>query len=285
MKKESIKYVESDYRHKCLSDENIRYAVIKSTGTVHDKTCSMIKRLPDKELSFERIVNKDFRCDECKARASIRIGAKDGDIVAHEKFFSKVKAPSHQIVTMYVEKGFKTTLMNDILTIWYKDDVWKMRIFDKSGFVELKHNNYKRHYDNRREFVPGFHIQSGNVLFKHAVEYIYKYDYADHFKEEMCASEQSTDHNNEYYIEEPKQSIIGRIFSRIVFMYLKKYVFHNIYEKAPIPGKRSLIIYEGKDGHERIRAGAYCPNEKCFSISYAGKNDMVKLKKSDIELL
>lgn len=279
MKNGSIKYVESEYRHRCLSDGNIHYAIIKNTGTIHEKNCSVIKRLLDKEISFEVTANSDFKCDECKARASIRLGAKDGDIAEHERFFRKVGASSDQIVRMYVDKGIKTTIMSNILTIWYKEDVWKIRIVDKSNYVELKHNNYRRVSGKKREFVPGFHIQNGNVLFYNAIDYIYKYDYLDHFKDESCIVEHHEEHYEEHSYEVPKQSIMGKLLSRFVFAYLKKHVFHDISKKMPFPNRRSLIIYEGRDGQERIRAGAYCPDDKCFTISYAGKFDTVKLKK------
>ena len=40
-----------------------------------------------------------------------------------------------------------------------------------------------------------------------------------------------------------------------------------------------MIIYKGRDGGERIRAGAYQPDRKCFSVSYCGKTDKISEKK------
>lgn len=285
----SFIYHESEYRHKCLSDESVAFAIVRTKGKIHDKTCSELKSFDDSEIEFtDEYDNSKCQCMECETKAAIRFGAKDNDIDAHEKFFKKVGATSDFIHKLYITMGFKTTAVNNVLTVWYKDDVWKIISHDKSCIVELKHNNYVPLKGKERKFTEGFHTQSERTHFINAINYIYAYEYLDHFKapepevkpaEPEAKSAEVTFAYNESYIGEKNHGAIGRIFAKPVYWYLKKYVFHGKDKNSPLPNKRCLIIYKGKDGIERIRAGAYQPDRKCFSVAYCGKTDKISEKK------
>lgn len=278
----SFIYQESDYRHKCLSDESLLFAIVKSEGKIHDKTCCALKTYNDDEIDFvSEYDNSLCQCLACETKAVIRIGAKDNDIEAHENFYKRVNASPDFIRKIYITMGFKTTVVKNVLTVWYKEDVWKIIANDKSSIVELKHNNYVPLKDKERKFVEGFHVQNGYINFKNAINYIHSYEYIDHFKvvEPKAKPIEPVASYDEHFREKSKQGIIGRIFARPVFWYLKKFVFHDMTNNPPLPNKRCMFIYKGSDGGERIRAGAYQPDRKCFSVSYCGKTDKVSVKK------
>lgn len=279
---ENVSYHESEIRHKHLSNENILFAIVRSEGKIHDKTCCVLKAYNDDEIEFSSEYDDLLcQCSECEIKAAIRVGAKDNDIEAHEKFFRRVNASIDSIRKIYITMGFKTTVVKNVLTVWYKEDVWKIISNDKSNIVELKHNNYVPLKDKERKFIEGFHVQNGYINFKNAINYIYEYEYVDHFKapETKGKPAENIVPYDERFHEKSKQGIIGKIFAKPVFWYLKKFVFHNKEKKPPIPNKRCLIIYKGRDGGERIRAGAYQPDRKCFSVSYCGKTDIISEKK------
>lgn len=278
----SFIYQESEYRHKCLSDESVLFAIIRSEGRIHDKTCCALKTCGDDDIEFTSEYDSSMcQCLECKTKAAIRVGAKDNDIEAHERFFKRVSALPDFIYRMYITMGLKTTVANNVLTVWYKEDVWKIIAHDKSCIVELKHNNYVPLKDKERKFIEGFHVQNGYINFKNAINYIHSYEYIDHSKvpEPKTKPVENIVPYDEKFREKSTQGIIGRIFAKPVFWYLKKFVFHNIDSNPPLPNKRCLIIYKGKDGGERIRAGAYQPDRRCFSVSYCGKTDKISIKK------
>lgn len=79
-----------------------------------------------------------------------------------------------------------TRISPDIMTIWHKEDTWRIKALPKKGRVQVYHNNYKVKARGEREFTQGFHIQNpicADTNIGYALSVIKHYKY----KPEECA--------------------------------------------------------------------------------------------------
>lgn len=69
----------STARARILSDDTYGFAYDEITRELHDKTCSVIRKLPDERLHFlKQYENTDAKiCEECCLKLCLRVGAKD----------------------------------------------------------------------------------------------------------------------------------------------------------------------------------------------------------------
>lgn len=177
--------VESEWRHRKLSDEKIKYFSRLTDHTIHDKTCKLLRTIPDGELfCLTEYDDKKNQCSECMVKAYLRLGSKDFEAIsAYEKLFNQMKVSREQLRELYVTCRMKTRVSGDCLLIWHKDDKWQIISLDKDGFVQLRHNNYRKLPDGGRKFVPGFHIQNdkcAKARFKYVLSVIKGYDFENH---------------------------------------------------------------------------------------------------------
>lgn len=183
--------------HQIASDEKIKFVIDRKTGIIHDKSCVEVRRIDDENIIPEANYVKIPTCEKCRRKAYIRAGAKDfKELEKYEKLFSHMRLTDAMIERMYIGLGFQTCmshmniqgyemshLKDNAITIWYKDDRWRLGVTDK-GRVRLEHNNYKKLKKHKRQFTPGFHIQSERTVstsFGTAMSVIKHYEYMDHF--------------------------------------------------------------------------------------------------------
>lgn len=90
---------------------------------------------------------------------------------------------------MYVNDRMRTSASNNGLTIWGKEDSWRLELQDDGKVMRLMHNNYRPLPDGTRIFTKGYHLQAELVMAKHAINITSRYTYEGH-KAEMLRREQ-----------------------------------------------------------------------------------------------
>lgn len=268
------------FRHRLASDENIRF-FYSDEGIIHDKTCDRVKEICDDELKYSYDYLAHMKpCSHCAARAYLRVGAKDyEEHENYEKLFRHMQVPLYILRSMYVEHHMKTRLNGNTITIWYKEDRWQIEALDKQGGVQLRHNNYRKLADGKREFVPGFHIQNDychRTNIKYAYTLIRKYDYMGHF---ATASPEAVNVGEEVCFREN-----GSLWHRIKLWFTDKFKAYSEKNKElvireadftstaggtyPKDKTRCLYIWGSRDEKRHFQAGVYSAEKKAFLVQY-----------------
>ena len=167
------------------SDESIKYAV--RFGMIHAKCCHLIQDYPADSMRFWKSYPEDgMQCGECASRAYIRNGAEDvNNLDKYLAFFHRVNWKPKNIRRLYIEHDVRTRIDTDVITVWYAEDVWKIKSIPGTDRVELMHNNYVLR-NGQRFFTNGFHTQIPYGDMNDAVNNIFGYDYRTHL---MSATE------------------------------------------------------------------------------------------------
>lgn len=173
---------ESEERHRIMSDQKIKYLYSRQANVIHDKHCSCAKYIPDEDLLWsEDYVSELKPCSECMIQAYVSAGAKDPkEIEKYRAFFEKAQMSIEQIRSIYVENGMKTRISMDVMTVWHKEDTWRIKCLPRKGHVQLYHNNYAVRKKGVREFTQGFHVQSSacaDTDIGYALSIIKNYEY------------------------------------------------------------------------------------------------------------
>ncbi|SOC08224.1 hypothetical protein [Pseudobutyrivibrio ruminis] len=208
-------FLESDWRHRVLSDEKIKFFRLITDNSIHDKTCKLIQKYPDRDIiCLNEYDEKLSQCKACATKAYLRIGATDPkNYKRYCTFFDNTFLSTKVLRDIYVTNRMTTSIFENTLTIKYKEDTWRIISLDNDGNVQLRHNNYKRLTDGTRQFVGGYHIQNNyckRIKIRPALSVIKTYDYRVHSTNDNIL--QAVDKNNKIA---PKHSPISRIFTWI----------------------------------------------------------------------
>lgn len=173
---------ESEERHRIMSNQKIKYLYSRQARIIHDKHCACAKYIPDEDLLWsEEYVSELKPCTDCMIQAYVTAGAKDPkEIERYLAFFEKTKMSNDQIRNIYVENGMKTRISLDAMTVWHKEDTWRIKCLPKKGHVQLYHNNYAVRKKGVREITQGFHVQSSacsDTDIGYALSIIRNYEY------------------------------------------------------------------------------------------------------------
>lgn len=173
---------ESEERHRLMSNQKVKYFYSKQGRVIHDKCCDGAKCISDEELQWsENYLPSLSICPDCMIKAYILEGAKDPkEFDKYQDFFEKSQMSDEQIRNVYIDNGMKTRISPGIMTIWHKEDTWRIKCLPKKGHVQLYHNNYVVRKKGVREFTQGFHIQSSicaDTDIAYALSIIKNYEY------------------------------------------------------------------------------------------------------------
>lgn len=285
---------ETEFRHKIMSDQKIRYLYSKNEQVIHEKHCIHAKEISDQDLQWSwEYISELQRCSDCEVAAYINYGAKDPEeIEKYEDFFRKTKMSLDQIRKMYIVYGMKTRIYSDTMTIWCKQDVWRMKALPKKGRVQLYHNNYIIRKKGVREFTKGFHIQNlqcEDTNITYALNLICNYEYipeewAFHQNNKQAIErmkEQKLQENDNVFSlevllskEAERENIWYRIKYFVKKLFRKKTVFDTygfrLVSEYGYPKNKTLCIYIWKDKNEKIfwQTGRYDQDAKQFSVKY-----------------
>ena len=273
------------------SDVTVKYVLYR--GVIHDKCCPHIQDVPAYMIEFTKSYpSAGVQCGDCAVRTYIRNGAEDiGNLEKYIAFFHRVKWKSSSIKKLYVDHNVRTRIDTDVLTIWYKDDTWKIKSSPGTSRVDLLHNNYTIQ-NNQRYFTNGFHTQARCIDMSTAISCIYSYDYHRHLQPEPVVE------NKTVYIAqlpvsepvpkppaqpvakptaEPKKknlSLRDRLKTRIR-LFMLRYLglerniridgLHSIkYAGYPKTGDICAVLWDGDDGNEHWIVASYSPKKQCF---------------------
>ncbi len=181
----------SPYRQRIMSDETVKYLYSKSSGVFHDKSCPEALKIPDEELCCSKEYLTEIpQCPLCAIKAYVRLGAKDlYNFHRYERLFDRMRFDPALIRQMYIQKGLKTFAGSNGLTIWGKEDSWRLEFREDSDKTRLMHNNYHPLPDGTRVFTKGYHVQVDPVTPQYALSVIAEYTYEAH-KAAMLRREQ-----------------------------------------------------------------------------------------------
>lgn len=169
-------------RQRIMSNEKIRFFFSEEGGKIHDKSCYEARKIPDEKLRFSGEYRSDLpQCRLCAVKAYVRLGAKDFyNLSNYEKLFERMELTPELLQQMYVKEGMRTTAGAGCLTVWGKEDVWRLELTGPSNALRLMHNNYYGTPDGSRRFTQGYHVQLEPVSAKYAITTIAGYTYEGH---------------------------------------------------------------------------------------------------------
>lgn len=291
---------ESENRHRIMSDQKIKYLYSKHEGIIHEKHCECAKEIPDEDIGWSEEYITELRpCSECMIQAYITAGAKDSkEIDRYQQFFEKTKMTEKQIRSIYVENGMKTRIFPDAMTVWHREDTWRIKTLPKKGHVQLYHNNYVIREKGVREFTQGFHIQNitcedTNIGYALSIIKNYEYkpeEYALHSSQVNLSRQKKVrqkqidqmDHMNQEALPLEdisgdgcsKQTIwqrIGRFFCKIFKTkgFFERKGFEVVAERG-YPKDQTICIYvwENKNGKLSWQTGIYNKKWGKFFVRY-----------------
>lgn len=302
---------ESMKLHRILSDEKIKFVYSNKTLTIHDKSCSRVKLMDDEELnSSEEYLQGYVACPKCELKAYIRAGAKD--IKSYDeyiKLFNLMGADRDLIKRMYLGLKFKTqlshmhtegykysNLTDNAITVWYREDTWRIGVTDKDR-VRLEHNNYKRIKGGAREFVPGFHIQSDrthSAKIDYALDVIRDYRFESHLAMQPIRPKDTPVFPPKAYEYVPKASTETKVPDPVVkslknrFLdFLRRTIFRDKIRKAryisedsmPENNEICLYLWVDEQGNARWSSGIYISSTKEFAVSYRQQRTTTSIDK------
>lgn len=290
-------YEESEERHRIMSDQRIKYLYSKKDGIIHDKHCDNAKDILDEDLLWsEEYLPKLKPCPDCMIHAYVIAGAKDPkEIETYLDFFERTKMTTEQIRNIYVENGMKTRISIDTMTVWHKEDTWRIKSLPKKGHVQLYHNNYAVRANGVREFTQGFHIQSlmcADTDIRYVLNIIKKYEYkpeeyalhngklnkAEKKKAKQCQVEKIQkltlsleallgEKTAEPTLWQKVKSYISGLFSKKTFFELNDFLMVS---EQGYPKNQAICVYIWKDKNEQLfwQTGIYNQKLKQFSVCY-----------------
>ena len=309
---------ETEKRHRIMSNERIKFLYSSKIGVIHDKHCICAKQIPDDDLEYceEYQVNLKH-CPECMIQAYVVSGAKDPkEIDSYLKFFKKVGITEEHAKNIFIDNKMYTRISPDILTIWHKEDTWKIKALPKKGRVQVFHNNYKVKAKGERAFTQGFHVQSmacEDTDIDYALNVIKNYKY----KPEECALHISGNKDaaqRKLKIEKsqaqekaavsietllgdaPETLTIWQKLKRAIRRLIKKNNFFELNDfwlvsEHGYPKNQTICIYiwEDKNGQLAWQTGIYNQKLEQFSVRYGqtvyaiNQNKVIAWKKMSAE--
>ena len=290
-------YEESKERHRIMSNQKIKYLYSRKDGIIHDKHCDNVKNILDEDLLWTEEYLPNLKpCPECMIQAYVSAGAKDSkEMETYLSFFEKTKMTIDQIRNVYVENGMKTRISIDTMTVWHKEDTWRIKNLPKKGHVQLYHNNYAVRKKGVREFTQGFHIQSpvcADTDIRYALSIIKNYEYkpeeyalhnsklnkAEKRKAKQCQAEKMEkvslpleallgEKTAEQTLWQKVKSYISSVFQKKTFFELNNF---QLVSEQGYPKNQTICIYIWKDKNEQLfwQTGIYNQKLKQFSVRY-----------------
>ena len=290
-------YEESKERHRIMSNQKIKYLYSRKDGIIHDKHCDNVKNILDEDLLWTEEYLPNLKpCPECMIQAYVSAGAKDPkEMETYLSFFEKTKMTIDQIRNVYVENEMKTRISIDTMTVWHKEDTWRIKNLPKKGHVQLCHNNYAVRKKGVREFTQGFHIQSpvcADTDIRYALSIIKNYEYKP---EEYALHSGKLNKSEKMRVRQwqaekmekislPLEALLGektaeqtlwqKVKSYISSVFQKKTFFElnnfQLVSEQGYPKNQTICIYIWKDKNEQLfwQTGIYNQKLKQFSVRY-----------------
>lgn len=288
---------ETETRHRIMSDEKVKFLYSKKLGVIHDKHCMCAKNIPDDELVYLEDYQANLKpCPECMLQAYIIAGAKDPkEIDRYLNFFEKTGLIEECVKNIFIDNRMKTRISTDAMTIWHKEDTWRIKALPKKGRVQLFHNNYKVRANGERTFTQGFHIQSpacADTNMDYALSVIKNYRYKPEESllhsdgnrataqkklkiKKLQEQERMAISLETLLCDEPEILTIWQKFKRVIRRLIKKNYFFELNDFQLVsengyPKNQSICVYIWKDKNGQLawHTGIYNQKLEQFSVRY-----------------
>lgn len=298
----------SDFRHRILSDEKVRYLYSRQKAVLHEKHCFRAREIADEDLEWaQEYVPGMEQCPECALDAYLWMGARDPEEKdVYQQLFARFRITEEQIRNMYVERKMITRVSRDALTVWYKDDTWRIKALPAKGHVQLYHNNYAVRRGGVREFTQGFHIQNlscEDTNISYALGIIRNYEYRPEeamlhssagkaagirkIKKKKLRQQEGSVGSLEELMESlsGKKTLWGRFREKIsAFIGRKRFFPYDGFqavEDAGYPADKTICIYIWRDKRGKLlwQTGAYDQKQGQFSVKFGTVNYTINQEK------
>lgn len=291
----------SKLRRKIMADDAIKYVCGRNEDIIHDKSCILARNIKDYDLKY--LVNYPKwmkQCPHCAMEAYVRNGARDYEnFPAYVVLFRLMMISEELLRHIYIDCEMQTKVNGETLTVWYKEDTWKIVYLDSPGYVRLLHNNYHVE-NNQRVFEKSFHIQSdftSNTKIRFAFENIETYSWSMH---RVHAKEAELERKK----NEEKKGLFSRIGQAFASLFQRKdeedqknaadddrkedpaefqlnFSDFNLVRKYGYPdnGTRCIYIWKTKNGIYQWQIGEYIAKKKQFVIKFSDQTFITDWRK------
>lgn len=175
-------------RQSALDNSKNIYYYSKSGGYVHDKSCALIKQIPDETFAGSEDLPEGMEyCPKCCRFIFLRVGCRPNtrEIPICNRIFTGQNVHTGQLKKFVVQKGirFHAADFNE-MTITCGEDTWIIKGISQ-GRIELWHNNYVKTASGERYITSGFHNQGlDGMTMLQMLNYVSGYSWEKHLAQE-----------------------------------------------------------------------------------------------------
>lgn len=193
---ESVKASSSSWIKNCrrrdsiLENSKLIFIHSKANYTVHDKSCKLLKDIPDEYILGSSSMPKDhIVCEECSKKLYLRMMiGQDGKRIDNYQSFLDRAGADYEIIRRFANV-YKAELYlenHNILRISCNMDSWQIIIDNSGAFRQLRHNNYFMTDNGTRYITGAYHAQKGEFSnINEAFNYICTYSFEAHLADDQ----------------------------------------------------------------------------------------------------
>lgn len=174
-------------RASAMDSKKIRYVFSEKDNIVHDKACSLVKNISDRDFrASEELPENRILCCICTKMIYIRKACGDDfkNFGMYQHFFRRGRVGRKEIDRLVNEYGAAIHMEDgDTMRIKCGEDQWKLTL-NNDGGVTLLHNNYVMVSDTERYISGGYHDQKllPGCTLTGALRYIEGYTWDGHLQ-------------------------------------------------------------------------------------------------------
>lgn len=173
-------------RDSLMSNRLMRYAYSSVENRIHDRDCTEVSKIPDKEFEMLTEYRTDLkRCWLCGRRAIVRAGVSWEDakhMDAYMNLLQRFEAITGDLYTLIIINHAQLfQVKQDSVCIRCKEDTWMLCGNDAE--LSLYHNNYVILENYERIMKPAFHLQQTSrqpQAFRSLIDLILRYSWPEH---------------------------------------------------------------------------------------------------------
>lgn len=165
------RFGEPEFRHRIMSDAEVKYVYSSSLGVLHDKSCKCVDWEHEDQIRSSREFLPEMRlCPECRMKAYIRATGDMADYAMFIQLFHRIRLDETILRKLVIDHHAAMSVTKNVLTLQVAQDVWKLKAMDnREHQVKLLHHNLKR-TGGKGERCENFRIVSFGI----AIEEVYK---------------------------------------------------------------------------------------------------------------
>lgn len=248
-----------------LNDSQFKYAYNTDEKILHDRSCELIKKIPDEYFDMLKEADYNMRfCRKCHVRALIRNCIDDqNDICIVEKILKRAYAKHEDVIGLFARKNIQMKCISDsIIEIKINDDKWRIIIENENDKLVLMHNNY--HIENGNRIIEqGFHRQTvnGRQSFKAISQIIINYKSSFHVEKAQRLITEEKRKCDKYLELAPDNDIeiVNDYFNIATVVKLKKFaIIYNRYMFVDTKVEHYKKVFQDRQISYKTIDAVYC---------------------------